>query len=68
MAEQGVGGTVLARSLVSKLALDKWEIVDNIYEYGVDFSAATPNQRKNATFHYLEQHMAHFVAEAATVS
>jgi hypothetical protein len=68
VAEQGVGGTVLARSLVSKLTLEKWEIVDNIYEYGVDFSAATPNQRKNATFHYLEQRMVHFVAEAATVA
>ena len=68
VAEQGVGDTVLARSLVSKLTLEKWEIVDNIYEYGVDFSAATPKQRKDATFHYLEHHMVHVVAEAATVA
>ncbi len=53
--------------MVSKLTLEKWETVDNIYEYGVDFSAATPNQRKDATFHYLEHHMVLFVAEAATV-
>ena len=68
VAEQGVGDTVLARSWVSKLTLEKWEIVGNIYEYGVDFSAATPKQRKDATFHHLEQHMVHFVAEAATVA
>ena len=51
VAEQGVGDTVLARSWVSKLTLEKWEIVGNIYEYGVDFSAASPKQRKDATFH-----------------
>ncbi len=43
--------TVLARSLVSKLTLEKWEVVDKIHEYGVDFSAASPKQRKDATFH-----------------
>ncbi len=68
VAEQGVGDTVLARSLVSKLTLEKWEVVGNIHEYGVDFSAATPKQRKDATFHYLEHHMVHVVAEAATVA
>ena len=68
VAEQGVGDTVLARSLVSKLTLEKWEVVDKIHEYGVDFSAATPKQRKDATFHYLEHHMMHVVAEAATVA
>jgi len=51
VAEQGVGDTVLARSLVSKLTLEKWEVVGKIHEYGVDFSAASPKQRKDATFH-----------------
>ncbi len=68
VAEQGVGDTVLARSLVSKLALEKWEVVGKIHEYGVDFSDATPKQRKDATFHYLEHRMMQVVAKAHAVA
>ncbi len=46
-----------AESFVEKLTPEKWEVVGKIHNYGVAFGEATPKQRKQATFHYLEQHM-----------
>ena len=42
---------------MEKLTPEKCEVLGKIHNYGVAFDEATPKQRKQATFHYLEQHM-----------
>ena len=45
------------KSKVEKLNLEKWNAVDVVHHYGVDFGSATQEQRKQATFDFLELHM-----------
>lgn len=45
------------KSFVEKLTLEKWTAVDDVHHYGTDFESATPQQRKQATFHFLELHL-----------
>ena len=52
-AEQGKK----VKCYVEKLTLEKWTDVNDVHKYGVAFEAATAEQRKQATFHYLEQHL-----------
>ena len=42
---------------VGKLTLEKWRLADAVHHYGAQFEAATPDQRKQATLHFLELHM-----------
>ena len=45
------------KATVEKLSLAKWTAVDAVHNYGVDFESATQEQRKQATFDFLELHM-----------
>ena len=45
------------KSVVEKLTLDKWAAVDAVHHYGTAFESATPEQRKQAAFHFLELHI-----------
>ena len=45
------------KSFVDKLDKSKWEKVDAVHKYGTTFEDATKEQRKTATFHFLEMHM-----------
>ena len=51
-------------SYVGKLTLEKWRVADAVHHYGAQFEAATPEQRKQATLHFLEQHMQRTVEAA----
>ena len=42
------------KCVVSKMTIEKWQVVDAIYGYGVTFEAATREQLKDATWQYLE--------------
>ena len=45
------------KSYVGKFTLEKWRAADAVHHYGAQFEAATPEQRKQATFHFLDGHM-----------
>ncbi len=45
------------KSKVAKLTAEKWAVVDKVHHYGTDFASATPEERKKATWHFLELHM-----------
>ena len=42
------------KCVVSKMTIEKWQVVDAIYGYGVTFEAATRQQLNDATWQYLE--------------
>ena len=50
------------KSHVDKLSPDKWAVADAVHNYGTDFESATPEQRKQATFHFLELHIQRLLA------
>ena len=45
------------KSFVDKLTLAKWEKADAVHKYGTTFEDATREQRKTATYHFLEMHL-----------
>ena len=45
------------KSVVEKLTLEKWASADAVHHYGTDFESATPEQLKQATFHFLELYL-----------
>ena len=47
----------LRSPFVNKLTREKWEKADAVHKYGTTFDEATRQQRKSATYHYLELHM-----------
>lgn len=51
------------KSYVSMLTPEKWVTVDKIHRYGFAFEDASPEQLKQATFHYLENHMVQQVGQ-----
>ena len=51
------------KSFVEKLTPEKWGVVDKIHNYGYSFGDATPEQRKKATFDFLENHIQRAVAK-----
>ena len=42
---------------MTKLTPEKWAAADAAHHYGVEFDVATPEQRKRATYDFLERHM-----------
>ena len=54
------GQTCMSR--VEKLTLENWTAADAVHHYGTDFESATPEQRKQATFHFLELHIQRLLA------
>ena len=45
------------KSKIENLTLRKWTAADAVHRYGVDFGSATQEQRRQATFDFLELHM-----------
>ncbi len=45
------------RSFVDMLTPEKWDVVNKLHHYNSTLADATPDQRKKATFDYLEHHM-----------
>ena len=45
------------KSYVDKMTSEKWEKVASIHKYAVAYEAASAEDKKQATYHFLETHM-----------
>ena len=50
------------KSRVETLTPEKWTVADAVHHYGTYFESATPEQRNQATFHFLELHIQRLLA------
>ena len=56
---KGVSGPLEGRVMrcdLESFSVQKWDKVDAIHKYGVEYGAANRAQLRNAAFHYVENH------------
>ena len=47
---------------ISRFTKAKWDAVDEVHQYGVSHFDATPEQLKQAAWHYIEEHVKKLLA------
>ena len=61
---EGASGGHKFKCSVSEFDARKWQAIGGDARYSTDFGRASPEQKKEASFFYLQKHMTDFVASS----